>query len=259
MLAYLLDQPGSWDPPRTLLERDAVHVMELGAGVGTAGLATAQALDRRGRSSSLVLTDLPDVCPLLERNARTCHCDHVSIQVRPLPWGDRDATRAILASTARPTHILCSDLVYFPELLAPLLRTLIDITDAVPDAEVLFSYKIRSLTKEQPFWCGLSAWFELTQVDYQRDARAPKQPFGAHASHFGPYVPPCSADGQPLDDYFLFVAHRRPESQRWDVPTNDAALLQGQYVSEGQWHTALTTGTFEWLLLSRATEDVYLH
>jgi len=253
------EDTGTWDPPRTLLQGDAVTVLELGAGVGTAGLATAQALDRRGGHSTVVLTDLPDVCSLLRRNASTCDCTHVEVHVQPLPWGDCDAAHAVLASTAPPTHILCSDLVYFPELLAPLLRTLIDLTDAAPGAEVLIAYKIRSLTKEQPFWCGLGAWFELTQVDYQRDPRRPKQPFGAHKTHFGTRAPVCAPDGQPLDDYFLFVAHRRPESLAWTMPESDAALLQGQYVWDGQKYTALTTGTFEWLLLSRATEDVYLH
>lgn len=255
-LAYLAEGTGTWDPPRTLLQADEVTVLELGAGVGTAGLATAQALDRQGGRGTVVLTDLPDVCPLLERNASTCACTHVAIHVCALPWGDHDAAHAVLTSTAPPTHILCSDLVYFPELLAPLLRTLISLTTISPTTEVLIAYKIRSLTKEQPFWCGLSAWFELTQVDYQRDPRAPKQPFGAHTSHFGSRAPPCTPDGQPLDDYFLFVAHRRPETHVWAVPESDAALLQGQYVHEGQMRTALTTGTFEWLLLSRATEDV---
>lgn len=257
MLAYLTNS-GTWDPPRTLLE-GPVSVIELGAGVGTAGLATAQALDQRGIRSTVVLTDLPDVCSLLERNASTCACTHVDILVQPLPWGDRASAQAVLRNMRPPTHILCSDLIYFPELLAPLLRTLIDLTDNAPTAEVLLSYKIRSLTKEQPFWCGFCAWFELTVVDYAREPRAPMQPFGTQACHFGAYPPPCAPDGQLLDEYFLFVAHRRPESHRWESPTSDAAMLQGQYVCDGQMKTAPTTGTFEWLLLSRATEDIHLH
>ena len=117
----------TWDPPRTIVGApQARTILELGSGVGTAGLTTAMALDTR-QTHDLIVTDLPDVCPLLARNTRDFHREGVRVHVRPLAWGDQDAARRILHEF-RPTHLLCSDLVYFPDLLAPLLHTLLDLS-----------------------------------------------------------------------------------------------------------------------------------
>ena len=56
-------------------------IVELGAGTGAAGLALAATHPH----ARVVLTDLPEVCPLLQINAR----EYPGVTVRPLAWGLR--------------------------------------------------------------------------------------------------------------------------------------------------------------------------
>ena len=86
----------TWDPPRTIVGApQARTILELGSGVGTAGLTTAMALDTR-QTHDLIVTDLPDVCALLDRNTRDFPHEGVRVHVRPLAWGDKDAAQRIL-------------------------------------------------------------------------------------------------------------------------------------------------------------------
>lgn len=246
----------TWDPPRTIVGApQARTILELGSGVGTAGLTTAMALDTQ-QTHDLIVTDLPDVCPLLARNTRDFHREGVRVHVRPLAWGDQDAARRILHEF-RPTHLLCSDLVYFPDLLAPLLHTLLDVTDRVPDAQVVIAYKIRSLTKEQPFWTALGVWFDMAWTQCSTGPDQPLAPFGSHASHFV-HKPPCDAQGRPLDDFFVLVAHRKSHTLTWTRPSAPATLLSGMHMVDGLAVPGEGTDTFEWMILSSAS-DAYLH
>ena len=80
-------------------------VVELGAGTGAVGLAIAAAHSH----ARVVLTDLPEVCPLLRANAQ----GYPSVDVRPLSWGcatHAQALRDELALTSI-SHVICSDLV----------------------------------------------------------------------------------------------------------------------------------------------------
>lgn len=245
----------TWDPPRTMMDAHKRVIVELGAGVGTAGLTTARALADMGGYAEVVLTDLPEVCPLLRRNAASFEHDRVHVHVRPLAWGDTEAAHAV-TTTFPLTHILCSDLVYFPELLAPLLNTLLDLTNEAPHAEVVIAYKIRSLAKEQPFWTALGAWFDLAWTQCTIPLQAPA-PFGTRATHFV-HPPPCDAHGTPLDDYLLLIAHRKPHTLAWERPKNASALLSGMYIVHGEHVHGSGTDTFEWIMLSAAS-DSYLH
>lgn len=126
---------------------------------------------------------------------------HVNVLVRALPWGSEAHASAVLTELqgrrqkhALPTasgssagtagddtdvptrhpldYILCSDLVYFPALLAPLLRSLISLTTPTSRTSaavaqpppVLIAYKIRSFAKEEPFWNALGIWFDVDIV-----------------------------------------------------------------------------------------------
>lgn len=105
--------------------------------------------------------------------------------------------------------------MYFPELLAPLLRSLLQLSRppfAGPAARVVLAYKTRSLAKEAPFWAAFGLWFAFAPVL----ARAAGE--GAPWERFG-----AAGDG----DVFVFVAERRTESLAWEVPADDAALLGG--------------------------------
>jgi len=89
-----------FDPRFGFWPRDVA--VELGAGTGIAGLAIAVAHPH----ARVVLTDLPEVCPLLQTNAQ----GYPGVEVRPLAWGCAAHARALRDELAL-THIICSDLV----------------------------------------------------------------------------------------------------------------------------------------------------
>jgi hypothetical protein len=131
--------------------------------------------------------------------------------------------------------------IYFPHLLAPLLRTLLQLTSppfSLPPTQdgaviVLISYKIRSLSKEAPFWTAFGLWFEYEPVLVrERALERPWQRFGSSS----------------LDEStFVFTARRRAVSFLWEIPLNDQDLLLGRG-AKGD-NTAKADDTFEILLL----------
>ncbi|KAI6006608.1 putative methyltransferase-domain-containing protein [Pisolithus orientalis] len=209
-------------------------LIELGSGTGIVAARIARAFLSDG---VVIATDLPDVCPLLERNLHA-HTGSLltpdlsksgcgNMFVRPLSWGNLDHAMLIERefgfprSCNRLTHVICSDLVYFPELFAPLLRTLIHLTsspysDAVNRtyARIVVSYKVRSLQKETPFWAAFGLWFAFHPVLFR---------------HRRPLRLSVVADDHVLgeDQTFVFVAHRRPESMSWEIPQSDQDLIDG--------------------------------
>ncbi|KIK37143.1 hypothetical protein CY34DRAFT_475367 [Suillus luteus UH-Slu-Lm8-n1] len=263
--AYLMnsyiDHPSTWefDPP--LIDKHlAGHkrvFLELGSGTGIVAAKIAQAVALSGRDL-VIATDLPEVCPLLEKNLFvTPQGDSANTQVtlvRPLSWGSYDHAINIareLKLVDDPsghehgcvTHIICSDLVYFPELLAPLLRTLLHLTSPPSisifelQPRVIISYKIRSLPKETPFWSVFGLWFSFEPVIARRiDANS--------LSEWQRFGSDLGGDG---DLAFIFVARRRPESLNWTIPSEDVDLLGG--VGARGTCSKKSDETFETLLL----------
>ncbi|KAI0319528.1 putative methyltransferase-domain-containing protein [Amylostereum chailletii] len=236
MLLYLSGPPTSvFDPPFAGTEGELGTVLELGAGTGVVGLGLAERLAGAGRGSGeigVVLTDLPEVCALLEENASGLgQAARAMVEVMPLAWGDAGHADEVVrrlslgvgleGKAQEPrrhlTHIICSDLVYFPELLAPLLRTLLYLTSlsAPRPPAIVIAYKVRSLAKETPFWSAFGLWFAFAPVlvascaPSESAARSRWTRLGADA------------------DAFVFVARRRAESMAWDVPGDDEALMRG--------------------------------
>lgn len=280
MTSYI-DHPSIWefDPP--LIDKHLTGhkrvFLELGSGTGIVAAKIAQAVALSGRDL-VIATDLPEVCPLLEKNLFvTPQGDSANTQVtivRPLSWGSYDHAINIareLKLVDDPsghergcvTHIICSDLVntmvppysktrsltemqvYFPELLAPLLRTLLHLTSPPSisifelQPRVIISYKIRSLSKETPFWSAFGLWFSFEPVIARRiDANSLSewQRFGSDLGGDG--------DG---DLAFIFVARRRPESLNWTIPSEDVDLLGG--VGARGTCSKKSDETFETLLL----------
>ncbi|GAA5828968.1 hypothetical protein JCM3766R1_003885 [Sporobolomyces carnicolor] len=191
--------PIEFDPPCPLYpvcEKTSRRrtILEIGSGTGFLGLSLAPHLSS---TDTLVLTDLENVCPLLDKNLsdarhrwrnrrrRSTHTagegssskpdDEPTCLVRPLPWGDLEFLNSeIKRAGLLPDVILASDLVYFPFLYPPLLRTLLGLTEwqasddprrrSMQGPTLIFSYKIRSLVREQPFWEAFGRWFEFEAV-----------------------------------------------------------------------------------------------
>jgi hypothetical protein len=258
VLLRYLSEAGSPDlDPRSALFESHVTAIELGSGTGIIGIRLAGILAEAGHSRHrVVLTDLPSVCPLLEENLRLHpSLDATHISVAPLAWGNSEhAADIVRCLEGRPlTHIICSDLVrplffvfllgkylrsgrqvYFPELLAPLLRTLITLTSVPSPPHILISYKIRSFAKESPFWNAFGLWFAFQPVLLRTDGERWER-LGADA------------------DSFVFCAWRREESQAWAVPADDIALLDG--VGARGTNTRKSDDTFELLVLMSVDES----
>lgn len=243
-----------FDPPCSLFRAGTnrtITIVEIGSGTGYAGVHVAQQLDsfyrRAGTpaSATVILTDLANVVPLLDKGLKE-HADSVGdveVQAQALAWGDAghaDAlARTLQESGKLITHVLCSDLVYFPHLYPPLLRTLLTLTappfcDPSSSPEVIIGYKVRSLAKESPFWQVFGTWFKFEVVlARQKGGKGDWARFG-HAN-----------------DVFIFVATRRPESFKWDIPAFDTQLMNGY----GPTPPALDD-TFETLLMLGMDEGV---
>lgn len=87
-----------------------------------------------------------------------------TLEANALSWGSKDDVERVQQQCSRPNLILASDLVYFRELFAPLLRTLIWLTDSprsnatngsatnsLPPT-IVMAYKTRALEKEEDFF-----------------------------------------------------------------------------------------------------------
>lgn len=215
----------------------------------------------------------------MTRNARLAGVP--GVQVRALPWGSRQHARAILDEVAagqrgrRVDYILCSDLVYFTELLAPLLRSLLDLTDVAEGGPgdstptpVLIAYKIRSMTKELPFWTALGRWFDVDVVHCRRRRRARRKGAGEETSEEKEEEPRPSeewhrfgslqgdlardsehdvvdADEMSDDAYFVLIARRKTSTQGWSAPEDDAELMAGWMCRDDE--KRMGTGGADWL------------
>lgn len=271
-----------FDPPCSLFPvpgQAPLTIVELGSGAGYGSLHLARQLVRHADvmveqppRTRLVLTDLENVVPLMERNVERAGykdaTDILDARVRSLAWGNQAHASSLIAemqgndgSSGNPiTHILCSDLVYFPELLPPLLRSIISLSNpsnsdtkiepsTSPGPQLVISYKIRSLTKEQPFWSALGSWFEFEAVDC-RTAKGEWHRFGSEGADYG-----ASADAD--QELFVFVGHRRPDTFDRLAPERDTELMLGKRLRPGaEWDSyeletpASGQDYFEWLLLS---------
>ncbi|KAM0747043.1 hypothetical protein T439DRAFT_305974 [Meredithblackwellia eburnea MCA 4105] len=231
----------TFDPPNPfdILSSSSAHtIIEVGSGTGYLSLALAPSLPP---TTSIVMTDLPEVVPLLERN----HLDSkkrwdekgktfAEVVARPLPWGDMKAVEDLLDSIAKDRKgeltIIASDLVYFPFLYPPLLRTLIALTEPLSKSNgdnqgesptLLIAYKVRSLVREQPFWSAFGRWFTMKPVLIQERSPTscdPSQP---------PPPPPSWTRFGSTDDIYIFCCHRKPSTLHHRVPISDEHLMRG--------------------------------
>jgi hypothetical protein len=247
LISYIQsDSSWEFDPPFITPDQNAVTVVELGSGTGLVGVEVARRLSTTHPETTIIMTDLPEVCALLHQTVSAYQADLVNdLLVIPLPWGDLKHANQLLAkkeqsgSNSSITHIICSDLVrifvftatlnklsqvlqvYFPELLAPLLRSLLHLTQTC-DPVLIISYKLRSLPKETPFWQAFGLWFEYHPVLVRR--RLNSDPVETCDSEDVEWTRFGAAWDEPM---FVFVGRRRPESRSWQTPDDDRDLLDG--------------------------------
>ncbi|KAF9779000.1 putative methyltransferase-domain-containing protein [Thelephora terrestris] len=278
-----LNRDENWCPnssksnPRSNLDVEDVlkplTILELGSGTGIIIAKLAEVINKEARDGPdgdvIIATDLDNVCPLLEENLSSAakmfwknDQTNPRVLVRPLEWGVHKHSLKVLneLGSRSLTHIVCSDLVYFPHLLAPLLRTLIHLTSAPPSSSqpsIIISYRIRSLPKELLFWSAFGLWFSYGPVLYRRDCQSPLQSHQGGAGY--------ESDRPPLNDHtnggpetewaryhapsstYIFIARRKTVSLGWSVPEDDKDLLEGVGAHENQRQKA--DDTFELMLL----------
>ncbi|UZJ53540.1 hypothetical protein CBS101457_002860 [Exobasidium rhododendri] len=285
----------SFDPPCSLFDttdygRQQHNVLELGAGVGVAGIHLALEVGKRAKaalergetvdsSTRLILTDLENVLPLLSRNVKRAKLDddtkstsqYVNVDVRELAWGSRanvdsienelrlspspssSSSSSTTTTTTPPqaiTHIVCSDLVYFPELLAPLLQTLLYLTRGQEAIEVIIGYKLRSYSKEEPFWKAFGVWFDFAPVLFKEDKTEWRR-FGSRAVDCNQHLP-GNEDGEAAaeDEMFVFVAQRKASTFDCVAPIEDERLLGGWLDKAGALVQGSGAETFELMLMN---------
>ena len=132
---------------------ECVHgkrVLELGSGVGAVGIGA-----RLFGASRVVLTDIEDVVPLLEANIELNHVEHVTAVA--LDWF-QDVPSAVLDESF--DLILASDVVYDPDLHAPLLKTLGVLLDRIPVC--LLAHRRRN-PHDADFFGALRARFDVAE------------------------------------------------------------------------------------------------
>ena len=253
-----------FDPPFVDDQLETLGVIELGSGTGVIAESVARAIRHADRPGGFVIaTDLPDVCPLLQHNLGISTSNERDrsesdvVFVRPLAWGNVHHATSIASEfgSRRLTHIVCSDLastfvdsdllthpwltilhkysqVYFPELFGPLLHTLIHLTSpsyvpsSEPPVKVVISYKVRSLSKETPFWSAFGLWFSFQPVLARRRVRSTDELDPQESWR------QIGAD-EDADRTFVFVAYRRPESIACHAPETDKELMEGVGVQKG--------------------------
>ena len=253
-----------FDPPCSLFDvnvhqvnnnslKPASVILELGSGNGYLGINHLAPV--LVPNTTLILTDLNHVIPLLSSNVsrssasllqdRDKERKPVHIQVQALEWGDNTHLEQLQGQLRKDkkqlSHILCSDLVYFPNLFEPLLKTLLWLTDHPEDGpkieiimgckfkpsdalsrlisgdteKAISADKIRSLTKETPFWESFGVYFDLWPV-IRRRSECAHNASEAHALYDDDYLA-ISEDSQEAenengtneDTIFIFLAHRK--------------------------------------------------
>jgi hypothetical protein len=146
---------------------EPIKILELGAGTGLSGIYLSQYLEDEVINSSVTVTDLPELMPLLEANceSNSANKSHSSVVASELAWGVDDA----LFSTNSYDYIIGADIVaslYDPILLSQTLHTL-----ATASTKIYVSFKGREKSFHDSFEEGIRERFGCVEIRMQVESR----------------------------------------------------------------------------------------
>jgi len=127
----------------------------LGSGTGVVGVAMALL------GSSVLCTDQQDILEILERNLKENLPEEVekgSVACCELSWGSNISS---ILEKGPFDFIVCSDVVYEPQLFSPLIKTLKEL--CTTQTEVFLAYKER-YKREEAFFEELKQSFVIQKV-----------------------------------------------------------------------------------------------
>ena len=117
-----------------------LHVLELGCGVGTVGIALAQSVP----GCSVTLTDLEEARELVEANVSCMQAAMSSTATfEPLDWEEAAAALPPRLTARTNDLIIVSECTYNTDTLRPLVRTLARLLTRSPKAIIVVSTKTR--------------------------------------------------------------------------------------------------------------------
>ncbi|KAJ3100781.1 hypothetical protein HDU97_001952 [Phlyctochytrium planicorne] len=143
--------------------KPSLRIVDLGCGVGTAGLASSLIASS---GSVIYLSDLQEALPLAAKNLKMLAEQlplKSEISVAELRWGDSEA----LAKFGVQDVIIAADVVYETEYFSDLLKTLLDLSDG--STEIWLVYKRRGLeeSEEKQFFDKILQYFSRQIVDIE--------------------------------------------------------------------------------------------
>jgi protein N-lysine methyltransferase METTL21A len=142
--------------------------VELGAGGGLVGLALALAVSRSSYrfGQPLLITDLPVLIPLQEKNISLNALGPDTISSLPLPWGS-PLPAGLPDEYRKPDVIFAADCVYFEPSFPLLMDTLADLMG--PGTVCWFCMKKRRKA-DMRFVTALKKAFLVKEVEVEQEA-----------------------------------------------------------------------------------------
>lgn len=159
-----------------------LNVLELGCGCGVVGIALAQTVT----DCSVVLTDLPEVDELVERNIEAAFpAISSSIEFTPLDW---EAELPLSVQSRSFDIIIAAECIYNTDSIPPLVNTICALLARSPKAIVLVSTKVRH--ESEAMFHDLAQKSGLVEAS-KATLPLPGQPghgYGDSATHVDVYV-----------------------------------------------------------------------